>query len=173
MKTKIISILFMVIGCISCTSEDKSVDSTVLPEATTTGKHTFGCLIDGWVYSGGRYYPANIFESRTGPSILFSYYEYSDEMNVYVRVGAEKVINFTIRSPKDGQKCTYTDASFKAYYDSEVYNNKQELPDGEVTITRFDKDKRIISGLFEGGRMTHGRFDVKFEVNSYIPKEYF
>ncbi len=165
LKTKILSLLLLIVGCIGCTSEDKSIDPTILPEVTTTGKQTFGCLIDGWVYSGGRYYPANVFESRTGPSIYFVYYTYFDKMEVYARVGSEKVIRFTIVSPKAGQKCTYTEASFDVNY------HVQELPDGEVTITRFDEEKHIISGLFEGGQVTKGRFDVTFEVNSYIPQE--
>ncbi len=51
----------------------------------------------------------------------------------------------------------YTDAVFKD-------GNKQEerLEDGIVNITRFDLKNRIISGTFEGGRVTEGRFDLTF-----------
>ena len=33
--------------CIAC-EENKSVDPTLMPEATATGANTFGCLVDGW-----------------------------------------------------------------------------------------------------------------------------
>ena len=51
----------------------------------------------------------------------------------------------------------YTDAVFKD-------GNKQEerLEDGIVNITRFDLNNRIISGTFEGRRVTEGRFDLTF-----------
>ena len=51
---KYILILFSIISFWSCT-EDESIDITVLPSATTTGANTFGCLMDGWIYVGGRY----------------------------------------------------------------------------------------------------------------------
>lgn len=46
--------LFLLICCCAC-EEDRSVDPTLMPEATTTGENTLGCLIDGWVYTSGRY----------------------------------------------------------------------------------------------------------------------
>ena len=53
---KYILILFSIISFWSCKeTENESIDITVLPSATTTGANTFGCLMDGWVYVGGRY----------------------------------------------------------------------------------------------------------------------
>ena len=46
--------LFLLVCCCAC-DEDKTVDPTLMPEATTTGANTLGCLIDGWVYASGRY----------------------------------------------------------------------------------------------------------------------
>ena len=40
--------------CIAC-EENKSVDPTLMPEATATGANTFGCLVDGWVSVSGRW----------------------------------------------------------------------------------------------------------------------
>ena len=40
--------------CVAC-EENKSVDPTLMPETTTTGENTLGCLIDGWVYVSGRW----------------------------------------------------------------------------------------------------------------------
>ena len=67
--------LFLLICCCAC-EEDRSVDPTLMPEATTTGENTLGCLIDGWVYTSGRY---------GIPSARF----YDDEENHYVAIDAE------------------------------------------------------------------------------------
>ena len=43
----------LLLFCVAC-EENESVDPTIMPEATTTGANTFGCLVDGWVYTSGR-----------------------------------------------------------------------------------------------------------------------
>ncbi|MFQ6928057.1 MAG: hypothetical protein ACLRS8_08460 [Parabacteroides merdae] len=40
----------LLLFCVAC-EENESVDPTIMPEATTTGANTFGCLVDGWVYA--------------------------------------------------------------------------------------------------------------------------
>ena len=40
----------LLLFCVAC-EENESVDPTIMPEATTTGANTFGCLVDGWVYT--------------------------------------------------------------------------------------------------------------------------
>lgn len=42
----------LLLFCVAC-EENESVDPTIMPEATTTGANTFGCLVDGWVYTSG------------------------------------------------------------------------------------------------------------------------
>ena len=46
--------LLLILACASC-SEDTSIDPTLMPEATSEGRNTFGCLLDGWVYTSGRF----------------------------------------------------------------------------------------------------------------------
>ena len=36
----------LLLFCVAC-EENESVDPTIMPEATTTGANTFGCLVDG------------------------------------------------------------------------------------------------------------------------------
>lgn len=92
--------LFLLICCCAC-EEDRSVDPTLMPEATTTGENTLGCLIDGWVYTSGRY---------GIPSARF----YDDEENHYVAIDAEVGIfsglHLVIVNPRQGASCTYIDA---------------------------------------------------------------
>ena len=49
------TIVLTVALCCACDGEDFSADPTIMPPATQTGANTFGCLIDGWVYTGQRY----------------------------------------------------------------------------------------------------------------------
>ena len=75
MMKKYILILLSVLCCIGCDREDETVDITVMPPATTIGAETFGCLIDGWLYVGGRYrdYGYWFGPSVDSPSIKFLY----------------------------------------------------------------------------------------------------
>ena len=45
------TIVLTVALCCACDGEDFSADPTLMPPATQTGANTFGCLIDGWVYT--------------------------------------------------------------------------------------------------------------------------
>ena len=53
----LITIVLTIALCCACDGEDFSADPTLMPPATQTGANTFGCLIDGWVYTGQRYGP--------------------------------------------------------------------------------------------------------------------
>lgn len=49
-------LILISLACLwSCGSEDETIDISILPPVTSTGANTFGCLVDGWVYVGGRY----------------------------------------------------------------------------------------------------------------------
>lgn len=165
MMKYLITTLLTVVLCCSCDREDFSVDPTLMPPATQTGANTFGCLIDGWVYTGQRYdsdhkaiyYPST---EETGKPLV----------DIRVRVDAYASISFRIIDPKeknitiysvseatDDDRTIYTDATFQ-----DGDNPEEKLEDGTVNVTRFDINNRIISGTFEGGRMTEGRFDLRF-----------
>lgn len=132
--------LFFLILCCAC-EVDKSVDPTLMPEETAMGENTLGCLIDGWVYTCGRYGIPEVSVSN-------------DEENRYVTVEAEvgifNYLRFTLVNPRQGSTCTYINASF----------DHEDLPDGEARITRMDGT--VISGTFGGGNIEDGRFDIKY-----------
>lgn len=135
---KILFVLMLALCC-AC-EEDKSVDPTLMPEATTTGENTLGCLIDGWVYASGRY-------GKPSASV------YDDDGNSYVtiqaRVGAFSYIEFTLINPRQGAACQY----INAYFDD------ASLEDGQAYITRMNGS--IISGTFSGETVKEGRFDLR------------
>ena len=149
---KYLFILLSVLCLGSCT-EDTSIDPTVMPLATTTGANTFGCLVDGWVYVGGRYNYWEDYNEWTPKS--FRYYENENKLTGNVSVRPDINLTFTILSPQEGKECKVTDIHFG--------NDDDELEEGIAVISRFDKKARIISGTFgNDGRLTNGRFDVHY-----------
>lgn len=147
---KYIFILFPIISFWSCI-EDNTVDITVLPSATTTGADTFGCLVDGWVYVGGRYLGWGHSNLWTHDS--FHYNEKENKLTVSVSVKPEVNIHFTILSPEEGKESMVTNIQFEG----------EEMEDGTAFISRFDTNTRIISATFGNGRrLVHGRFDVHY-----------
>ena len=152
---KYIFILFAIISFWSCT-EDDTVDITVLPSATTTGADTFGCLVKGWIYVGGRYLEWGHSNIWTHDS--FRYNEEEDKLYVSVSVKPEISIRFTILSPQEGEESPVTDIQFEG----------EKLEDGTALISRFDTKTRVISATFGNSkRLTNGRFDIHYtEHNS-------
>ena len=118
---KYILILFSIISFWSCT-EDESIDITVLPSVTTTGANTFGCLMDGWIYVGGRY--LNWGHSYVWTYDSFHYYPEEDKLSVNVSVKPDINIHFIILSPQEGKEATLTDIRFRG----------EELEDGKASV---------------------------------------
>lgn len=173
---KYLLILLSIISFWSCGSEDETIDISILPAATSTGANTFGCLVDGWVYVGGRYRGWDYSDPWTHDS--FIYYEKRqestdpenpqesvnpqnpeeniDEFRVSVRVKPGIFVNFKIEKPQEGKNSRITSVSFDG----------KDLQPGTAFITRFDTQKKIISGTFGNGkRLTNGRFDVYYATN--------
>lgn len=88
--------------CIAC-EENKSVDPTLMPEATATGANTFGCLVDGWVSVSGRW---------GLPVAEFTQLEDSTGMTVSAQIGFDSYLRFSIPNPKQGETLPYTNVSF-------------------------------------------------------------
>jgi len=144
-------------------NEDKTIDVTVMPEETTVGAQTFGCLIDGWIYVGGRFSDEyhNLSADRF-PSINFN--KSNDVIKVKVKVEESGYIAFTINNipsqSTNSASCTFTNAIFlQGFYATEG----KDLGSGTVNITRYDTTEGIISGRFSGNIIKEGRFDVKYK----------
>ena len=154
--------IFVLASFLIACNEDKSIDVTVMPEETATGADTFGCLVDGWLYVGGRY-SDRYWNINAQESILFRYTS-DNKMSVEVKVKDRNepyaYLAFTIIEPVDKQHCTFIDAQWLDKLSSD--NKGIPLGNGTVEITRFDKTKKIISGRFSGSQITHGQFDVHY-----------
>ena len=89
------TIVLTVALCCACDGRlfSRSYSHATCP--TQTGANTFGCLIDGWIYTGQRY----------GPDHKTSYYPAYNEdekatVHVYVWVDDNTSISFNIIDPK-------------------------------------------------------------------------
>ncbi len=144
MKQYILTLLFLLTlsGCF----EDETVDPTVMPEETTVGANTFGCLINGWVYVSGRY-----MDFIWG-GLEFLYEEEEGYMYVSALLQPEKRLSFYIIDPAEGETTTITNLRWDG----------NGLPDGTATISRLDTINKIISGRFQAGSITEGRFDAVY-----------
>ena len=77
--------------------------------------------------------------------------EEGSSVTVSAQVGLGSYIRFTIADPKEGETLPYVNLSFE----------NQNMEDGKVYISRMSDG--VFSGTFEGGRITEGRFDLKYK----------
>ncbi|MFZ1705360.1 MAG: hypothetical protein WAT79_13510 [Saprospiraceae bacterium] len=165
-------IMIMMFTLLSC-EKTGPPDKMQLPEATTTGKNTFGCKIEGKVW---RPY------SKPFGSRIFDVYFENNSLQIqawltdgtcgeYVSVSVNNLTqegSYQIPPPNfDGEmyrKCgTGIDCRYKV------------LPEkSKIVITKLDRSQRIVSGTFEYTDMfnrcdttdiiqiTEGRFDFKY-----------
>lgn len=146
---KLLCILFSILCLSGC--EDPTVDTTIMPDVTTSGEDTFGCLVDGWLYVGGRY---EKYYDDKWKSIHCEYDLGANRMEIEAWVKADKKISFTILFPQVGGVCAMKELRF----------GNEVLEDGTVQISRLDQYNKIVSGTFgNDGRLTHGRFDIHFK----------
>lgn len=149
-------LLLITLLCLTACEEDESRDITVMPPATEKGADTFGCLVDGWLYVGGRYQPLGFPDVLS--SIEFIHHTEANKISASVWVKRDQNITFSILSPEKGKECALTNITF----------GEEKLEDGTVFISRYDPSSHIISGTFtNGGRLTHGRFDVHYSERNY------
>jgi hypothetical protein len=162
--------MFFMVGFMSCESDE---ELQKLPEATTSGKNTFGCKINGKVWRpyskpfGSRLYDV-LFEDN---SIVIQAWVRDDNCSEWVEVYADNIFkegSYQIPGPDfNGVMHNICRGSSDCGY--------RVLPENSnITITRFDKSNRIISGTFEYKDMfnrcdttdiiqiTEGRFDFRF-----------
>ena len=99
-------LICLLLFCVAC-EENESVDPTVMPEATTTGANTFGCLVDGWVYTSGRW---------GLPVAEYLVWEEGSSMTVSAQVGLGSCIRITNADPKEGETLPYVNLSFENEY---------------------------------------------------------
>lgn len=175
---KALFFLLTVLLFTGCDSDDNS-----LPDETQEGKGTIGFTVNG-----------NVFKGRSFTTYPFARYPREKRFELYRdgyvdSLGSDFSLIVRINEPIE-EEVTYllssTDSLFKGDYGSISYaNRKENKPDrqwyttemnkGELTITKLDTDRKIVSGRFwfdvwteefNVVRIRDGRFDLKYENNN-------
>lgn len=172
---------FLTLAVSSCKKEDRQRH---FPDETTTGANTFGCYVDNaqflpcrllWGESPEKKVQASVYGVDTarfdilvsavnhcgndlGQAIFIAFDSLAVSANTTYKMSGYS------RPVKGKVRCSY-------YQDRENFESDSTL-NGSVTVTCFDKEKRILSGRFEATlqdinstktvRITQGRFDATF-----------
>ncbi len=151
----LLALSFLLTTGMQCKKSSQTIKEDVLPAETQTGKQTFGCLVNGVVWLPKTSYVS----SPLTASIQF------DILSISVRRDNENM-GFSIRN--------FTDKGIFPLVNNDNYavsGNAFITYDGEINITKYDKQLNIISGTFnfnakdKAGNIINvkdGRFDLNY-----------
>lgn len=154
--------------------KDREPDPNVLPEATQTGANTGGALVDGKVWVAKIEYPDL---NPGGNNTQYEYVNGEYKLKVVLRQinNVNSSIGFYISDISDITTTSYTLAndSFRATFSYKLLEDyfTDNENSGTLTITKFDKVNKTVSGTFSykaknsNGQVvtiSEGRFDKKF-----------
>ena len=132
--------LLLTVSAHSC-KEDKPT----LPPETQTGKNTFGCYVNGVLFINDG--AVGWGYTRLTAAYIHSY----DRLQISCK-SKNGTITLMVSNPEVNVKKTLSYA---------INENYQSENGGEIFLTRFDFEKRIVSGTFSyGNYITKGRFDI-------------
>ena len=168
--------LFLIAFALLLSCKDRDQDSTVLPDATQSGKNTGGALVDGnvWVAKiespnlGAGGMNATMYQNVNGEytlQIVLRSIENPSGNTILINVVSNQ--DFTLGN------YTLNDNQYNrgVYYISPTSYYTDSSNTGTLNITKLDKTNNIVSGTFSfkakssGGQIvniTQGRFDKKF-----------
>jgi hypothetical protein len=170
-------LLFLAIPLFTLSQCKKDDGGPQLPPETTTGANKAGCKIDGqvliprsrWTTEGLSFRLVNLGESN--PSRFgFSIVDAQVRPSPYLLMEMDSVV---LREGQTYQFKTTRGNPQVTYYSGNNSYIKRDQDDGEITITRLDKTKNIISGRFnfvgtetstgQQVQVTEGRFDFSYQ----------
>lgn len=170
---KNIILLIIIFSSIS-SCRDRDQNPNVLPEATQSGKNTGGALVDGKIWVAKDEYPtlngggvnATIYEHANDEYKLKIVFRQVDNLD-------NRIVIYLADSYEITNKTYVLDENNVAGYEKGLENNYITNVDntGFITITKFDKTNKIVSGTFSfkakngDGKtvtITDGRFDKRF-----------
>jgi hypothetical protein len=165
-------ITFMLVSCKSC-KKDNLAPVDQLPPATQNGQNTFGCLINGEVFTpkGAFSVPRLYADYYNGGVYLICAVNVDSRINILLKNDSSLINNtgnYSLISAID--KNTYGQY---ANLNSNCNMYTDSISSGTLTVTKFSitSQKRIISGTFyftvkspgcPDIHVTDGRFDISF-----------
>jgi hypothetical protein len=148
---------------VSITPEPET-DIPGLPPKTQTGAETFGCMINGQPWTLGPSNPCFLCPRLVLDLGAGTFNLRANDKDYFMVIGGPITGVGTFRQSV-GFNFNRNNASCRFSRANTTYEQ------GEVVITRFDTQARIVSGTFEGVlyqpgcdtvKLTNGRFDIKF-----------
>jgi hypothetical protein len=176
MQYYIYCLITCVVLLISCNKEG-ACPKTSLPDITTEGRNTFGCLIDGEPWSphveDSFTTPLDFGPIRTDYSTKHNYFNFWFTRDFSSKCDTiDQSLHFYVRMNTINDSIEFLSISHR---DSEVpisYEDIDSTQNVTFEIIRFDKNQRIFSGIFDctlldeetGDRIkiTDGRFDINY-----------
>lgn len=179
-----LTLLIMLIGIVlmgnGCEKNDKEPE---LPPITQSGENTFGCLVDGEVFLPQK-------GMITTPPFSVSNSQYADgrwlvssnnwSQSIYFYICQDSLLKgsttFLIESADNCSYAGFYDDSEESR-ESKKYQTDGDAFNGQVIITRFDLEEKIIAGTFyfdainDSGNaveIREGRFDLKWYHEIYL-----
>ncbi|MGG8497230.1 DUF6252 family protein [Tenacibaculum sp. TC6] len=182
LKKKLV-LLALVATFTNCSKDDIIKPQTELPPITQTGENTVGCLVDGKVFLPYQKKPFGVPSTTCYYQFLDGTYEFglsffnnkqNPSSNIFIGGNKLEFIEGQTYQLKDEKN----KSSAYAYVSIEgggIYNySTTDTITGELTITKLDPTKSIISGTFwfDAERITdgkiikirEGRFDMQYTV---------
>ncbi|RYU81816.1 hypothetical protein [Hymenobacter persicinus] len=171
--------LLLLTQCSKCKNDPRPVDPvSQLPPATQTGANTFGCLVNGQLYTPKGYAGVSNFAvlyepGPTGANLNILTYRITSTGRQYLVVACGPITQprtFSLSIPVTEGAASYVDTSRPQPCDSYDGNQAPSYRRGTLTITKLDVNAGIISGTFEFTlaqpgcdtiKVTQGRFDKK------------
>lgn len=180
-KTILSYCIFVLILNSNCKKDDTSNELVKLPEATSVGANTFGCLVNGKAYlpQGSYLSPPElqVFYQQliNGDNLSIKAYNKSDAYNniQLINLSVDSLnlksgvsLNLKLKSKESAfAEFDFIAGSFKAY--STTIGSV-----GNLTITNLNESAKIISGTFffnavtstnDTVKVTNGRFDLQYK----------
>lgn len=167
-----ISMIFLFVSC----NKTEAPSEPKLPEITTEGLGTFGCLVNGeiWLPQSDNYlFPKSKakYNEFSNTLIIQAVYDNSD-LNIFdflkVKCVASEIGQFTIPEPPASEV-----VMSKTKEEMSCVDFKTPYRDTKIEILRLDTINDIVSGTFDYGwgfnacgdsvLITEGRFDLKYQ----------
>ena len=166
----IVSILISLLLASCCKEQE-----LILPDATAIGANTFGCYVDDelFVYTGrGGVFGVPKIDARYDSTInrlyIYAYtkeHDYIGMSDTIMEVGRAHSLYYAVYEKYDN-----------TYKSRTIYRAEDELR-GEIYLSKFDRDNKIVSGTFmftaknaqnnETKIISNGRFDIKLTIEVY------
>jgi len=175
-KATISILLSALLGLSQCSQEDNPTPDEQLPPATQTGANTFGCLVNGKVwtpkgYNGSSNYSVYYDLGYRNGTLNVATYRYEPGANA----SRQDIILFSDSLQRTGiYPLTVVNHQEALFYGNstqcEFHQNERHYRRGELTITRLDLQAGVISGTFwftlakpgcDTIKVTQGRFDKR------------